>query len=343
MAKKTVPEPIIVPLQLVGSSIDSTGSLSDRARNSSSDPQWALIEQFLQERSRSVNTRKAHQQDLRLFLDWMGKNEMSKFQDVSSQHMMHFKSYLLQEKHLSPTTVNRVLGTLKNFYKWMLDRDQISKNPASLLVPLLPPGVSVAEPKTQRLSNLEIARIYKVVTQGKFPQRDAALISVLLHGVRAEEAVSLNLENYDGMRLHLNSPASIQIEAKQFDENERTLPLKFQARQHLETYLFWRKQQGEILEGKHPLFLSYSRRSYGQRLSAWGIRDVIASIRDIAEIDLHPHRFRQTFVDELISKGIDPNRVRNLTRHKSLHSVDRYQQATSQIAIEIAFGEEFEQ
>jgi len=57
------------------------------------------------------------------------------------------------------------------------------------------------EPTAQNLKPEELELIYQVAADSNLPKRNIALLSVLLHGLRASEASALNLEDYDGQRL----------------------------------------------------------------------------------------------------------------------------------------------
>lgn len=317
MPRQPTPEPIIVPIQAVRSIQATTIAASKHP----TDLRQLRVDEFLQARSLSKNSQKAYRQDLQRFMNWTDTG----WSQATRRQVAQFKAFLLQEKELAPATVNRVLTTLKNFYGWMNDSDHVPKNPTTA-VSLL----KLEEAEAQDLTQAEVTQIFEVILQGKFPQRDLALVSVLLHGLRAAEAAALNLDDYDGTRFHI-------LKAK--SDSKGFVPLKAQARQQVDAYLEWRGGQGEALAGNCPLFLSHSRRSAGQRLSYWGIRDVMERIKEATGIDLNAHRFRHTFATDLVLKGMDTYHIMTLTRHKSMQSFRRYTKRADQIAAEQAFFE----
>jgi integrase/recombinase XerD len=94
-----------------------------------------------------------------------------------------------------------------------------------------------------------------------------------------------------------------------------------------------------------PLFLSESNNSKGQRLSYWGVYKVVKDLAEIAGVeDSHPHRGRHTVATEMVSRGMDPLLARQITRHKSEKSFERYSKRALQKQAEAqflqAFGEE---
>jgi integrase/recombinase XerD len=276
------------------------------------------VQEFLQARSLSPNSEKAYRQDLARFMAWTDRA----WADITGRQVTQFKTHLMQEQ-LAPATINRVLSTLKNFYAWMVDADYVPKDPTKAIHLL-----TLEEPEAQDLSQLEVAQIYQTVTGGKFPERDLAIISILLHGLRAAEASNLNIGDYDGTRLHIRKAKA---------DSKRYGPLNALARTHLEGYFQWRQERGDALKEDDPLFISCSNRSYGQRLSYKGIWEVVNAIARVTRIDLHAHRFRHTFATDLVLKGMDSYHVMTLTRHKSTKSFRRYTKRADQVAAEQAF------
>ncbi len=285
------------------------------------------IDEFLQaraeqaKRSLSPNTLKAYRQDLQRFLEWSDKS----WDTVTPRDIARFKTALTEQKKFAPTTVNRVLVTLGNFFRWRVDLGQMEVDPTTAIAPLPLP-----EPEAQELSIEEVKRIYAIAATRSYPERETALVSVLLQGLRAKEVSVLNLEDFEGSRLLIR---------KAEREIQGVVPLRTQTIADLKAYLDWRTARGETLEPSSPLFLSHSRRSRGQRLTEWGVRDVIEAIRKATQIDLHAQRFRHTFALDLVVRGMDPHQVMTLTRHKSVQSFKRYTQCAQQVAAEQAFYE----
>jgi integrase/recombinase XerD len=72
---------------------------------------------------------------------------------------------------------------------------------------------------------------------GETEPRDCALLWVLLHGLRAHELEALNVENFDGRRVHI-------CEAK--DDSVGQVPLLPEAVETLEIYLQFRRCWGDL-------------------------------------------------------------------------------------------------
>ena len=292
---------------------------------SATDLREKRIEEFLQARSLAPKSQRAYQQDLQRFLNWTEQS----WAEVTPRQVALFKRHLMREeletgkRVLADATVNRTLGTLKNFYGWLLRSQYVSRDPTTEV-----DRPKLKEPTAQNLKVDELELIYQVAADSSLPERNMALVSVLLHGLRASEAAALNLEDYDGQRLTIR-------EAKA--DSKGTVPLSPKGKSELDGYLEWRELQGEKLHPHCPLFISHSRRNQGERISYDGIRKVVEAIRKETGIDLHAHQFRHTFATNLVLKGMNPYHVMTLTRHKSVQSFRRYTKAADQLAAEAAF------
>ncbi|BAZ53953.1 phage integrase family protein [Nostoc sp. NIES-4103] len=144
---------------------------------------------------------------------------------------------------------------------------------------------------------------------GETKQRDAALIHILSHGLRAGEVVNLNVSSFDGRLLFLPDTKNDQ---------PRLVPLRKESSLIVAEYIQWRTELGEVLNSLSPLLISHHPSYQGERLSYHGIYFAIEKIGELAGIeDLHPHAFRHTYATDLILLGIDPTHARKLTGHRS--------------------------
>lgn len=324
MSRKSIPDPIILPLQSVPKSDQAVRAVGP---DQPVELRRLRVEEFLQARSLAPKSQKAYRQDLQSFLVWTDKA----WAEVTPRQIAGFKAHLLRKEMesgrrvLSDATVRRILGTLKNFYGWMVRSRYVTIDPTTEVD--LP---KLKEPEAQNLKDTEIEQIYGAIALSSLPERNVALVSVLLHGLRAEEVSSLNVDDYDGRRLRIR-------EAKA--DSKGWVPLTGQGQIDLDQYLGWRQMNGEVLSPESPLFVSHSRRNRGQRLSYDGIRKLMDWIAHQTEIDFHAHQFRHTFATNLVLQGMNPYHVMTLTRHRSVQSFRRYTRAADQAAAEAAFDE----
>jgi integrase/recombinase XerD len=290
------------------------------------DLRWSRVEEYFRSRELRPNTRKSYEREFKAFLTWTDKG----WQGITARDMDRYKEYLKSQpsergRKRSTATINLALSALQSLFKWLCARDYIGKDPMLLL------EKPKSDPiQSQEWSANEVQRLFAATQQrGRTAHRDRTLLWVLLHGLRAGEVEALNFADFDGQRLHIR-------EAK--DGSVGQVPLLPAAIAALEAYLQQRQTDREDLEQASPLFLSESNNSKGQRLSYWGIYKVVKELAAIAGVkDAHPHRGRHTIATETVSRGMNPLLARQITRHKSEKSFERYSQRALQKQAEEQF------
>ncbi|MGV0028199.1 tyrosine-type recombinase/integrase [Phormidesmis priestleyi] len=214
------------------------------------DLRWMRVEQWLAAKSLAKNTKRSYIRELKRFWNWTDKpwNQVTTW-DVT-RYKDHLETAVNQDsetntpkRQLSSNSVALAVRSLKSFFRWMQQAHYIVDNPTlAVSVPSEP------EPESKELTELQITTLYAALERrGHSRHRDAALLAVLSHGLRAEEASHPNIEDYDGRRLHIR-------EAKQGSTGR--VPLDEAACAALNTYLEWRKAQGESLTADTPLFVN---------------------------------------------------------------------------------------
>ncbi|MBD2466039.1 tyrosine-type recombinase/integrase [Oscillatoria sp. FACHB-1407] len=321
MKRPIVPDPIIV--SLIGGKEVANAPVAEV--RSPTDLRQTKVDEFIAARSLKPKSQQAYRRDLQYFMDWTEQA----WATVTRRQVAQFKQSLVQERKLAPNSVNRILRTLKTFYKWMLESEYISTDPTT--------GIkqeTVPQAQSQELEDEEVEQIYRAIAEISCdPVRDRALFSVLLHGLRAEEAINLNFEDYDGQQVTVR-------EAKHDSVGE--VPLMRQARADLDAYVQQRHSQavkiGQDITAQSPLFVSNSNRSRGKRLTYWGVQEVMNQLAEHTGINLHAHRGRHTFCTNLIVKlEMDTALAMELSRHRDIRSFRRYTNRKNQLAAKRAF------
>lgn len=335
-------------------------SMSHAEEPSSDDLRWMRVEQWLSAKALSANTRRSYRKELKRFWHWTGKP----WSQVVTWDITRYKDYLetatiqdpktgIPKRQFSPNSVALAVRSLKSFFRWMQQAYYITENPTlAVSVP------AESEPESKELTIVQVRALYAALeNRGHSRSRDTALLAVLSHGLRAEEASLLNVEDYDGYRLHIR-------QAKQGATGR--VPLDKDARAAMNAYLDWRKAQGDSLAAETPLFVNYSRnpKMKGNRLSYDGVYLIVKQIGQLAIaltleqipdqpenceiVDLvgweiaalakiHPHQLRHTFASSLVLGGLDAYLAMALTRHKSITAFKRYSSKAREQQAEQAF------
>jgi integrase/recombinase XerD len=318
-----MPKPLVPTPQL----ISLTSALPTSARSQPIELRQQRIEEFLMARSLAAKTQKAYREDLARFMAWSDVPWGS----ITPRLVAQYKAYLMRtdastgKRALADSSVVRILQTFKNFLGWLARSGYIDRDPSNDVdVPKL------TEPEARNLCDQQVEAILSAAMETSLPERNIALLMVLGHGLRANEASALNIGDFDGQRLQIRQAKA---------DSKGTVPIDLDAQMWVQQYLDWRQARGEVLVNDEPLFVSHSNRNQGQRIGYHAIQKLMKSLAATVGFDFHAHQFRHTFATNLVLKGMNPYHVMTLTRHKSTHHFRRYTKAADAIAAEKAFRE----
>jgi integrase/recombinase XerD len=321
-----IPTVKLIPVSPAAVTLHQTQRQRESMQTQTADLRWSRMEEFLRSRELRPNTRKAYEREYKAFLRWTEKG----WHEVTARDIDRYKLHLKDQPskrggQRKAATINLSLSALQSIFKWLCARDYIGKDPMLLIEkpkpdPMLP----------QEWSADEVKALFEATTQrGQTEPRDRALLWVLMHGLRAREVEALNVGDFDGQRVNIR-------EAK--DDSVGQVPLLPEAAETIEVYLHLRRCSGEVIESDSPLFLSESNNSKGQRLGYAGIYKLLKTLGKLAGIEnVHPHQGRHTIATEMVSRGLDPLLARQITRHKSEKSFERYSKRSLQKQAEVQF------
>lgn len=289
-------------------------------------------------RSLSPRTTESYRRDLVLFERYLESSPL----ETDTGDIRLFISSLGKEGY-EPSSVNRILASIRGFYRYAIHFGLRTDNPASAIrnmkVPQkLPEFLFAAE--AERLCSLP-SGIGKVsasdnpaakpgqcidsLAASLWPARDTALLSVLYStGCRVSEIASLRMSDIDA------EFTSAIVRGK--GNKERKVFFAKVARKALAEYLPERasclSRKQENVAARKVLFIS--RR--GNPLSVRGIQFIVAHYSDNATglKHLSPHALRHTFATTLISRGADIRIVQELLGHASISTTQRYTHVTGE-------------
>ncbi|QEM66705.1 tyrosine recombinase XerC [Geobacter sp. FeAm09] len=259
------------------------------------------------ERNVSPHTLAAYRRDLEQLALFVAKERGD---DVSAGEMDHLllRRYLaLLGKTAMKSSIGRKLAAIRTFFRFLLRRGEIDKNPAEL----------TATPKReQRLPfHLDIDQATALMEapspDEKYALRDRAVLELLYSsGLRVSEMTGLNVGDLD------LSGGMVRVLGK--GGKERIVPVGSRAAQAVREYL---AQRGE-LAGTGPLFLN----TRGQRLNRRSVTRIIDAhvLRVAAFRRISPHTLRHTFATHMLEGGADLRSIQELLGHASLSTTQKY-------------------
>ncbi|MCW4459770.1 site-specific tyrosine recombinase XerD [Microbacterium sp. MPKO10] len=270
------------------------------------------------ERGLSENTVAAYSRDLTRYREWLEGISVEEFPRVTSAHIVAFLRSLTQnaEKPLSPTSVARVLSSVRSLHRFLLEERVVEIDVAKDVKPprqpdRLPKAITIAQVEAL----LETA-------SGDSPQaiRDRALLELLYAtGARVSEVCALNVDDVVDTDI-------VRLTGK--GNKQRIVPIGSYARAALDTYLVRVRPALSARGAATPaLFLGLR----GQRVSRQNAWLIIKAAADRAGLSEHvsPHTLRHSFATHLLQGGADVRVVQELLGHASVATTQIYTLVTA--------------
>ena len=272
------------------------------------DQQIQLFITYLQtERNASPHTLAAYHSDLAQMLAFAlhDKGETVSAQDIDHLFLRRYLAGLA--KSTKKSSIGRKLAAIRSFFRFLLRRGIIAKNPAEL----------IATPKKeQRLPfHLDIDQATTLMEAPDDAQkhvlRDRAILELLYSsGLRVSELTGLDFTELD------LAGGMVRVTGK--GGKERIVPVGCRAQAALQEYI----DQRENMTGKGAVFLN----TRGDRINRRSVARIIdAHVMQIAAFKrISPHTLRHTFATHMLEGGADLRAIQELLGHASLSTTQKY-------------------
>jgi integrase/recombinase XerC len=268
------------------------------------EPTEAFLRYLGVERGASAHTLRAYRADLADCALFLARSRLPGLADADARAL---RAYLaaLHERGLQKTSMARRLAALRSFYRFLVRRGRLRRNPAAeLRSPRLPKRL----PGYLPIDESE-ALLARGSDRGATAARDRAILEVLYAtGARVAELSGLDVESVD------LAEGTARIFGK--GGKERIVPVGRPAIHAVRAYLRGRR------EARGPLF----RNRRGGRL---GVRSIRRVVRDRARAAglarrVTPHTLRHTFATHLLDAGADLRLIQELLGHARLGTTQKY-------------------
>ena len=255
----------------------------------------------------SAHTRKAYAGDLAFFLNYCKELDVVKWQDLDGRQV---RGYITQ-RHRQGTggrSLRRNLSSIRAFYKYLLSRGEVTKNPAE----------GITTPKTEKrlpktLDVDQTSRLVEIKGDKALTLRDRAILELMYSsGLRLAECVSLDIYSVD-IRDGL-----VTVTGK--GSKTRKVPVGNYALEAVSAWLKVRPQLAALDET--ALFVStrgkrLSARSVQQRMRHWALKQGL-------DTNVHPHMLRHSFATHLLESSGDLRAVQELLGHADISTTQVY-------------------
>lgn len=259
----------------------------------------------------------AYGSDLNDFCNYLSNNQLHK------DTVLHYTSYLFNERHLQESTIMRKLIVLKMFFQFLHQNGYIEQNYYQNYTfkfkkeRKLPKTLSIDE-STKLIRHLSDVTKKDTTTFTFWKAcRDLALIDLLISsGIRIEEASNISLEDV------IFSEQTILIHGK--GRKQRLIYIS--CNETWNNLIFWIKIRNSRKNNTDKLFVNRS----GNQISIHGIEYIYNSIKKSCGINQHstPHYLRHTFATNLLANGADLRSVQEILGHSSVTTTEIYTEVT---------------
>ena len=271
------------------------------------------------EKGASKHTLHAYSGDLKEFTDFLKKKEICfdakknpVVKLVDAEAIRSFVGWLFREKK-KRSTIGRKLATIKSFFKFLVKKDMVDRNPAETVSS---PKIESRLPRT-----LSVDEAFSLMEapglKTPLDKRNRAILEVFYStGIRVGELVGLDLDTID-----LESGV-LKVMGK--GKKERIVPLGSKAIDALREYLYSGREplaKGDPLQ-KKAIFLN----ARGGRLSSRSVERVVDKYIKIARVNksLSPHSIRHSFATHMLESGADLRAIQEMLGHASLSTTQKY-------------------
>ena len=270
------------------------------------------------ERQLSDNTLMSYQRDLEQTVTYLEDRGIADWQQVDHYLLIDLLNSLRQQGKAN-STINRVISSLRQFYKYMIRHHNLTINPMEMIYHQYtfnqPPAPVI-------LTEKEIEQLLAVPdVSTPIGLRDRALLEIMdATGMRVSEVIALDLT-----ALHLDVKL-LQLTGK--NERERMIPLSQPAVKWLTDYLD--RGRPRLLRDEHEtrVFLN----AHGYPLTRQGIWKKMKEWVSEAKIkkEVTPQTMRYSFAVHLIENGADVQLIQEILGYNAMKALQPYLQVSPQ-------------
>lgn len=263
------------------------------------------------EKRYSKHTVISYQSDLAQFTNYI--SEQFKCSDLSLATQIMVRSWVLSlmDAGTSPRTVNRKVASLRSYYKFLIKRGEIEKDPTAKVRLLKTqkdlPSFADEKELVNLLDRFEFTHDFEGLRQ--------KLIIELLYGTGIRLSELIGLKDSD-INHHQNT---LKVLGKR--NKERVIPI---AAPLLSLIAQYKAEKNHVFGGNPNAFLLVNNK--GDKAYPMMVYRIVNNFLDMVSSTekKSPHALRHTFATHLLNKGADLNAVKDLLGHSSLAATQVY-------------------
>lgn len=302
---------------------------------------------YLRLKDRALNTLKANGTDLKIYWDFLNRKGYE-YNVVTPNTIGEFVEYLREpndtenvvniytESQRTARTINRILSTVYNFYKYSgmvkeinnpIIMDDVNR-PFNMFKSLLHHARSDNKTKQSIFKVKESKRTFKLVPNDEaevflntLPTwRDKLIFKIMyLTGARVGEVLDLQIEDipYPDTSKELGVLENIKSKGKR-----RNLYIPMALIEEVDNFIM---EERNSIDTEHSyIFVSQQKQNLGKPLTYRGIYEVFNTVKEKIKVYFNFHDLRHTFITDLVENGMDISVVRIIAGHEHVTTTQQY-------------------
>ena len=259
----------------------------------------------------SSNTLQSYKRDLEQYKNYIITKDI-KYNKVEEKHIKEYLEYLVEEENKKPSTISRMIASIRSFYQYEVKNKKISIDPTEKVQS---PKIEKKAPSILTTQEVELLLEQPTDTDLKGVRDKAMLEFAYATGMRVTEIISLNIEDVNLEQGY--------VECKSGNK-KRDIPLGKMALSAVKEYL---KSVRDVLvksDKEKALFVNLN----GKRLTRQGFWKIIKFYQEQAHIDkdITPHTLRHSFATHLLQNGAELKAIQTMLGHSDISSTQVYMQ-----------------
>lgn len=302
---------------------------------------------YLRLKDRALNTLKANGTDLKIYWNFLNKN-CYEYSEVTPNKIGEFVEYLREpkdtdgivilyaESQRTARTINRILSTVYNFYKYCGMVKDINNpiimedvnRPFGMFKSLLHHTRSNNRTKQSIFKIKESKTTFKLVSDNDAEiflsnlttWRDKLIFKIMyLTGARIGEVLELQIEEipYPDTSKQIGMFENIKSKGKR-----RNLYVPMTLLEEIDTFIM--KERNNIDTEHSYIFISQQKQNLGKPLTYRGIYEVFKTVKKKTRISFNFHDLRHTYITHLVEQGMDISVVRIIAGHEHVTTTQQY-------------------
>ena len=259
----------------------------------------------------SNNTLQSYKRDLEQYKNYLITNDL-KYNKVNEEYIKVYLEYLVEEQNKKPSTISRMIASIRSFYQYEVKNKKISADPTE----------NVQSPKIEKkapciLTTKEVELLLEQPTDADLKGiRDKAMLEfAYATGMRVTEIISLNVEDVNIEQEYVECKTG---------KKKRDIPLGKMALNAVKEYLNKARDVMVKTDKEKALFVNVN----GKRLTRQGFWKIIKYYQEQAHIDkdITPHTLRHSFATHLLQNGAELKAIQTMLGHSDISSTQVYMQ-----------------